>query len=72
MNDAVPVWLSRNGEKFGPYEPGVLRQWVAEGKVARGTLAWRTGMAEMSKKFIDMGANVYVEAEAVKASNKVL
>jgi phosphomethylpyrimidine synthase len=30
------------------------------------------GMAEMSKKFIDMGANVYVEADAVKASNKVL
>jgi phosphomethylpyrimidine synthase len=30
------------------------------------------GMAEMSKKFVDMGANVYVEADAVKASNKVL
>jgi hypothetical protein len=28
-------------------------------------------MAEMSKKFVDMGANVYVEADAVKASNKV-
>jgi phosphomethylpyrimidine synthase len=30
------------------------------------------GMAEMSRKFVDMGANVYVEADAVKASNKVL
>ena len=30
------------------------------------------GMAEMSKKFLDMGANVYVDAEAVKASNKAL
>jgi len=29
------------------------------------------GMAEMSKKFRDMGSEVYVEAEAVKASNKV-
>jgi hypothetical protein len=28
-------------------------------------------MAEMSKKFRDMGGEVYVEADAVKASNKV-
>jgi len=57
MNDATPVWLSRDGEKFGPYEPGLLRQWVAEGKVARGTLAWRTGMAEWLPldQVIDLG-----------------
>src|SRR5450631_2435481 len=30
------------------------------------------GMAQMSKKFIDMGAEVYVDAEAVKASNRAL
>jgi len=31
------------------------------------------GMADMSKKFIDMGAQVYVDrAEAVKESNKAL
>jgi len=31
------------------------------------------GMKEMSKKFIDMGAQVYVDkAEAVKESNKAL
>ena len=30
------------------------------------------GMADMSKKFIDMGAQVYVEADKVKASNKAL
>ncbi|MGB7099030.1 MAG: phosphomethylpyrimidine synthase ThiC, partial [Xanthobacteraceae bacterium] len=30
------------------------------------------GMADMSKKFIDMGAQVYVEAEKVKESNKAL
>jgi phosphomethylpyrimidine synthase len=30
------------------------------------------GMAEMSKKFIDMGAQVYVEADKVKESNKAL
>jgi phosphomethylpyrimidine synthase len=29
------------------------------------------GMAQMSKKFRDMGSEVYVEAEAVKASNRV-
>ena len=30
------------------------------------------GMAEMSKKFLDMGAQVYVDAEKVKESNKAL
>jgi phosphomethylpyrimidine synthase len=30
------------------------------------------GMAQMSKKFIDMGSEVYVDAEAVKASNRAL
>ena len=29
------------------------------------------GMAQMSEKFRQMGSEVYVEAEAVKASNKV-
>ena len=29
------------------------------------------GMAEMSKKFRDMGGEVYVDADAVKASNRV-
>ncbi len=31
-----------------------------------------TGMAEMSKKFRDLGGEVYVDAAAVKASNKAL
>jgi phosphomethylpyrimidine synthase len=30
------------------------------------------GMADMSKKFLDMGAEVYVEADKVKKSNKAL
>jgi hypothetical protein len=29
-------------------------------------------MAEMSKKFLDMGAQVYVDADKVKDSNKAL
>ena len=29
-------------------------------------------MASMSKKFIDMGAEVYIEAAKVKESNKAL
>ena len=29
-------------------------------------------MAEMSKKFLDMGAEVYVDADKVKESNKAL
>jgi phosphomethylpyrimidine synthase len=31
-----------------------------------------TGMASMSKKFLDMGAQVYVDADKVKESNKAL
>ena len=30
------------------------------------------GMSQMSEKFLKMGGQVYVEADAVKASNKVL
>jgi phosphomethylpyrimidine synthase len=30
------------------------------------------GMAQMSKKFLDLGANVYVDAEKAKGSNKAL
>jgi phosphomethylpyrimidine synthase len=30
------------------------------------------GMAEMSAKFREMGANVYVDAERLKASNRAL
>jgi hypothetical protein len=29
-------------------------------------------MADMSKKFIDMGAEVYVDADKVKESNRTL
>jgi len=29
-------------------------------------------MAEMSRKFLDLGANVYVEADKVNESNKAL
>jgi hypothetical protein len=31
----------------------------------------QAGMAEMSQKFRDMGGKVYVEADTVKASNRV-
>jgi phosphomethylpyrimidine synthase len=39
---------------------------------AAGALTAEEGMASMSKKFIDMGAEVYVEADKVKESNKAL
>ncbi|MGA8816965.1 MAG: phosphomethylpyrimidine synthase ThiC, partial [Xanthobacteraceae bacterium] len=34
--------------------------------------AAQKGMADMSKKFMDMGAEVYVEADKAKGANKVL
>jgi phosphomethylpyrimidine synthase len=42
---------------------------LATGPAEAGTA--EAGMAEMSKKFRDMGGEVYVERDAVKASNKV-
>ena len=44
----------------------------AKRAIAGGELTAEQGMAEMSKKFREMGSEVYVEAEAVKASNGVL
>jgi phosphomethylpyrimidine synthase len=37
-----------------------------------GALTAEEGMAQMSKKFLDLGANVYVDAEKVKESNRTL
>jgi phosphomethylpyrimidine synthase len=50
-----------------------LTQEAGSAAGATGNATREQGMAEMSKKFIDMGAQVYVDkAEAVKASNKAL
>ena len=40
--------------------------------VAGEVLTAEEGMAQMSKKFLDLGANVYVDAEKAKESNKAL
>jgi phosphomethylpyrimidine synthase len=37
-----------------------------------GVLTKEEGMAQMSQKFRDMGEQVYVDAERVKASNRSL
>jgi len=43
----------------------------AEGAVSSSSIREK-GMAEMSKKFRDLGSEVYVDATAVKESNKAL
>jgi phosphomethylpyrimidine synthase len=40
--------------------------------IAGAVLTAEEGMAQMSKKFLDFGANVYVDADKAKASNKAL
>jgi phosphomethylpyrimidine synthase len=50
---------------------GVGASASAEADAAEAGVA-EAGMAEMSQKFRDMGGEVYVEAEAVKASNSAL
>jgi phosphomethylpyrimidine synthase len=50
-----------------------VRDYAATlGDNARTDLSAEEGMAAMSKKFLDLGANVYVDAEKAKQSNKVL
>src|SRR6202050_2928457 len=48
-----------------------VRDYAATlGDNARGDLTAEEGMAQMSKKFLDLGANVYVDADKAKESNK--
>jgi phosphomethylpyrimidine synthase len=51
-----------------------VRDYAATlGDNAKTALTAEEGMAQMSKKFLDMGAQVYVDqAVAVKESNKAL
>ena len=50
-----------------------VRDYAATlGDNAKAALTVEEGMAQMSKKFLDLGANVYVDAEKVKESNKAL
>ncbi len=52
---------------------GMERQEAGSAAGATGTQKEiDAGMASMSKKFLDMGAEVYVEADKVKESNKAL
>ena len=54
-------------------EQGLSADLSAEARRAEAEALAKAGMAEMSKKFLDMGAQVYVDkAEAVKESNKAL
>ena len=43
-----------------------------EKRAVAGAVTAEEGMKQMSKKFLDMGGQIYVEAEAVKESNKAL
>lgn len=50
-----------------------VRDYAATlGDNAKASLTAEEGMAQTSKKLIDMGAQVYVEADKVEESNKAL
>jgi phosphomethylpyrimidine synthase len=66
-------WSSQRKSKRAVAGADALTQEAGSAAGATGNATREQGMAEMSKKFIDMGAQVYVDkAEAVKASNKAL
>lgn len=41
-----PLWIGRNGEKYGPYTEADVRRWQAEGKLGADALVWRSGMPD--------------------------
>jgi Tfp pilus assembly major pilin PilA len=46
MTDNDAIWIGRDGQKYGPYTEAEIRQWLREGRVTPGTLAWRIGLAD--------------------------
>src|SRR5690349_20215802 len=42
----MDIFLSRNGQQFGPYTVEWLETFVAEGKVSEDDFAWTRGRAE--------------------------
>jgi phosphomethylpyrimidine synthase len=69
LNDPNAVGLSIEGR----ITDGMARPEAESAAGATGTKASiEAGMASMSKKFLDMGGKVYVDADAVKDSNKAL
>jgi phosphomethylpyrimidine synthase len=66
---------ARRAEAEALAKAGMARQEAGSAAGATGTSKENVeaGMASMSKKFLDMGVQVYVDkAEAVKESNKAL
>ena len=39
------VWISRGGQKYGPYTTSQLEEWLAQGKVSQHDLAWNQGQS---------------------------
>ena len=42
----MEVWIGRNGERFGPYSEADIRQWLREGSLRPGELAWHAGLTD--------------------------
>ena len=42
----MEVWIGRNGERFGPYSEADIRQWLRDGSLKPGELAWHAGLTD--------------------------
>ena len=67
LNDPASVGMSVSGT----IEDGLPSDQSAEASAKAEALA-KEGMAKMSEKFKEMGGQVYLDAEKVKESNRVL
>jgi phosphomethylpyrimidine synthase len=67
LNDPAGVGMSMSGV----LEDGLPSDRSAEASAKAEDVA-KEGMAKMSQKFKEMGSSVYLDAEKVKESNRVL
>jgi hypothetical protein len=45
MSDKNALWLSRDGQKYGPYTEAQVRAWYEQGQLPADSMVWRAGTA---------------------------
>lgn len=60
---ADAIWIGMDGQRHGPYSLDTVREWLANGQVTLGTLAWREGMTTW-KPLTELLAREYLARSA--------
>jgi uncharacterized RDD family membrane protein YckC len=65
---AMEIWIGRDGERLGPYPEADVRQWLREGKMTGADLAWREGLADWQPLSVLMPDAMPTPADATAAA----